>query len=310
MLINYSEHINRLNDFRKGKVKESLTLGIKEIDSHFRFVHSNLVMWLGFPNIGKTHFVIYIMMLYAIKHNLRFLIFSSENDPVSLIRKMIEFYFGLPINRIEEADYQKGVDFVDRHFKFVDCSKQYTYMSLLSLATNIKNAWDYDCLMVDPINSLKKEIKVGSNSFEYGYEQLTELRIFSKKYNVATWVCLHTNTEALRKVHPKGHDFEGQPAVPNYASAENGQMNASRSCDFVTLHRYIYDKRDWMYTRMYVSKVKNQELGYRPNSMNEPIMWKSIINNVGFEIAGQNPVPYPTKKQLTIDNTTENSREA
>ena len=87
-------------------------------------------------------------------------------------------------------------------------------------------------------------------------------------------------------------------------------MNASRSCDFVTLHRYIYDKRDWMYTRMYVSKVKNQELGYRPNSMNEPIMWKSIINNVGFEIAGQNPVAYPTKKQLTIDNTTENSREA
>ena len=42
--------------------------------------------------------------------------------------------------------------------------------------------------------------------------------------------------------------------------------------------------------------------------MNEPIMWKSIINNVGFEIAGKNPVLYPTKKQLTIDNTTENSR--
>ena len=119
MLINYSEHINRLNNFRKGKVKESLTIGIKEFDKHFRFVHSNLVMWLGFPNIGKTHFVIYIMMLYAIKHKLKFLIFSSENDPVSLIRKMIEMRFGLPINKIEEADYEKGVQFVDRHFKFV-----------------------------------------------------------------------------------------------------------------------------------------------------------------------------------------------
>lgn len=308
MLINYSEHINRLNDVRKGKVKEALTLGIDEIDNHFRFVRSNLVMWLGFPNIGKTHFVIYMMMLFAIKHKLKFLVFSSENEATSLIRKQIEFLYGLPINKIDEADYEKGVDFVDRHFKYVDCSKQYTYTSLLDLAINIKNAWEYDCLMIDPINSLKKDIKAGSNSYEYGYEQLSEIRIFSKKYNVATWVCLHTNTEALRKVHPKGHDFEGQPSVPNYASAENGQQNASRADDFICIHRYIYDKRDWMYTRMYVSKVKHQELGFRPNSINQPIMWKSIINNVGFEIAGKNLIKYPSKKQLTIDNTRKDSK--
>jgi hypothetical protein len=267
-------------------------------------------MWLGFPNIGKTHFVLYIMTLYAIKHKLKFLIFSSENDATSLIRKKIEFLYGLPINKIEEKDYEKGVEFVDRHFKYIDCSKQYTYTTLLNLATKIKEAWEYDCLMIDPINSLKKDIKPGSNSYEYGYEQLSEIRIFSKKYNVATWVCLHTNTEALRKVHPKGHSFEGQPSVPNYASAENGQMDASRADDFVCIHRYIYDKRDWMYTRMYVSKVKHQELNYRPNSINEPIMCKSIINNVGFEIAGKNLIKYPTKKQLTIDNTRENSKKA
>jgi len=40
--------------------------------------------------------------------------------------------------------------------------------------------------------------------------------------------------------------------------------------------------------------------------MNDPIMWKSILNNVGFEIGGKNLIKYPTKKQLTIDNTRKN----
>ena len=76
MLINYSEHIDRLNDFRKGNLKRITYIRYQRLDKHFRFVHSNLVMWLGFPNIGKTHFVIYIMMLYAVKHKLKFLVFS------------------------------------------------------------------------------------------------------------------------------------------------------------------------------------------------------------------------------------------
>ena len=32
-------------------------------------------------------------------------------------------------------------------------------------------------------------------------------------------------------------------------------------------------------------------------------MWRSIKNNVGFEISGKNPIKYPTKKQLKIDNS-------
>ena len=37
MLINYSDHINKLNDFRKGKVREALKLGHK-IDEAMRLL--------------------------------------------------------------------------------------------------------------------------------------------------------------------------------------------------------------------------------------------------------------------------------
>ena len=102
MLINYDKHINTLNDFRKGKVKEALKLGHKEIDSNFRFVAGNMNLLVGHNNVGKTHFTFYLMLLYSLKHNIRWLVFSSENDAVQLIKKLIEFIEGKPINKIEE----------------------------------------------------------------------------------------------------------------------------------------------------------------------------------------------------------------
>ena len=299
MLINFEEHSKKLNDFRQGKVPEALKLGHEEFDSHFRFVPSNLVMILGFPNIGKTHFTFYLMLLYALKHNLRFLIFSSENEPYTNIRRLIEMKEGKPLNKIEQKDYEDSLSFVYDHFKFFDCNRQYTYKELLKLGKSIKNAWNYDCLLIDPINSLRKDLR-NTNSFEYGYEQLTEIRIFCKEQNISTWICCHTVTEALRKVHPKGHEFEFQPQVPTLGMAEGGQQNASRCDEFIILHRYIYDKRDWMYTRMYVAKVKNQELGFKNTSYDSPLMFKSIINNVGFELSGKNFVTYRSKKQSKL----------
>ena len=95
MLINYDEHIDKLNDFRKGKVKEALKLGNKELDASFRFVAGNMNFILGHNNVGKTHFTFYLMLLYTIKHKIRWLVFSSENDPVQLIKKLIEFLEGI-----------------------------------------------------------------------------------------------------------------------------------------------------------------------------------------------------------------------
>ena len=299
MLINFDEHSKKLNDFRQGKVPEALKLGNKEFDNHFRFVPSNLVMILGFPNIGKTHFTFYLMLLYALKHNLRFLIFSSENEPYTNIRRLIEMKEGKPLNKIEQKDYEDSLKFVYDHFKFVDCNRQYTYKELLALAKSIKDAWDYDCLLIDPINSLRKDLR-NTNGFEYGYEQLTEIRIFCKEHNISTWICCHTVTEALRKVYPKGHEYENQPQVPTLGMAEGGQQNASRCDEFIILHRMIYDKRDWMYTRMYVAKVKNQELNFKPTSYEAPLMFKSILNNVGFELGGKNFVTYRSKKQSKL----------
>lgn len=300
MLINFEKHLKKLNDIRAGKVNEGLRLGVDRLDNHFRLVYGNLNFILGHANTGKTHLVFYLMFLYSLKHNVRWLVFSSENEPYALIRKLIEFAEGKPINQIEKEDFEKQYEWVYNHFKFVDSEKAYTYKDLLELATAVKKAWDYQGFLIDPLNSLKKNIPKNSNSYEYSYESLTDIRIFCKQHNITTWICVHAVTEALRKKHPQGHYYANQPIPPMASDSEMGGMSMNRADDFLIVHRYIYHETDWIYSNLYSAKVKNQELGYKPTPIDDPVKFRSILNNVGFEIDGKNLVSYNTKEQTDL----------
>ena len=300
MLINFDKHLKKLNDIRAGKVNEGLRLGVDRLDNHFRLVYGNLNFILGHANTGKTHLVFYLMFLYSLKHNVRWLVFSSENEPYALIRKLIEFAEGKPINQIEKEDFEKQYEWVYNHFKFVDTEKTYTYKDLLELATAVKKAWDYQGFLIDPLNSLTKDIPKNSNSYEYSYESLTDIRIFCKQHNITTWICVHAVTEALRKKHPQGHYYANQPIPPMASDSEMGGMSMNRADDFLIIHRYIYHETDWIYSNLYSAKVKNQELGYKPTPIDDPVKFRSILNNVGFEIDGKNLVTYNTKEQTDL----------
>ena len=300
MLINFEKHLKKLNDIRAGNVNEGLRLGIDRLDNHFRLVYGNLNFILGHANTGKTHLVFYLMFLYSLKHNVRWLVFSSENEPYALIRKLIEFAEGKPINQIETQDFKKHYDWVFNYFKFVDTEKAYTYKDLLQLATAVKKGRDYQGFLIDPLNSLKKNIPKNSNSYEYSYESLTDIRIFCKQYNITTWICVHAVTEALRKKHPQGHYYANQPIPPMASDSEMGGMSINRADDFLIIHRYIYHETDWIYSNLYSAKVKNQELGYKPTPIDDPVKFRSILNNVGFEIDGKNLVTYNTKEQTDL----------
>jgi len=100
MLIDYNSVLSKLNDVREGKIKEGLRLGIPEIDEYIRFKPGNFNIILGHANVGKTSIVLFLMLSYSIKHKLRWLVYSSENEPHSIIRKLVEYLAQKPINKI------------------------------------------------------------------------------------------------------------------------------------------------------------------------------------------------------------------
>jgi replicative DNA helicase len=112
MIIDFNAHVQKIKDVRSGKIKEGLKLGIPEIDEHFRYKAGNFNVILGHANTGKTTVILYIMLLYSIKHNLKWLVFSSENEPYTLIKKLVEFMEGNVINKIEEEYFQSRIEFI------------------------------------------------------------------------------------------------------------------------------------------------------------------------------------------------------
>ena len=108
MLVNYNDQIKTLNSLRTGEFKQGLRLGIPEIDEYFVMKPQDFGIWLGHANVGKTSLTVYLMLLYAIKHEQKFLIYSSENEPYELIQKLLEFIKNLVL--IGNKTFMKVID--------------------------------------------------------------------------------------------------------------------------------------------------------------------------------------------------------
>lgn len=300
MLIDFNKTTQYLDDVRSGKIKEGLKLGVPEIDLYFRFKPGNFNVILGHANVGKTTVILYFMLLFTKRHNLKWLIFSSENEPHSILRKLVEFLDLNPINKVKEADYQKHISYINDNFKIIDPGTLHTYRSILDLGKAVKDAWNYDGMLIDPYNSLIKdqELMKGVGGHEYDYQATTEMRLFCKKNNVSIWLNTHANTTALRIKHPMGHDYVGHPIPPLASDVEGGGKFVNRADDFLVIHRYLQHPTDWINSLVHVRKVKEVETGGRPTPIDDPIKLTSIPNNVGFKINNKELLEKPIREEF------------
>ena len=122
--------------------------------------------------------------------------------------------------------------------------------------------------------------KVGGH--EYDYQVSTEFRLFAKKNNITLFLNAHGVTEALRRMHPKGHEYEGLPMPLNIASVEGGGKWGNRCDDLICIHRYTSHPTDWIYSNLLVLKIKEMETGGRCTPFDEPIKLRMEKNNIGF----------------------------
>ena len=302
MIIKFEEVVQYLKDIRTGKIKEGEKLGVPLIDQYLRFKKSNFNVILGHANVGKTTVILYLMLAYSRRNKTRWLIYSSENESHSILRKLVEFMDLNPINRISEVNFDEHLVFINDHFKIIDSSNLYNYRSLLSLAKTIKEAWNYNGMLIDPYNSLIKDPKIMSElgGHEYDYQATTEFRLFCKEHEVSLWLNTHANTQALRIKHPLGHEYVGHPIPPLASDVEGGGKFVNRADDFLVIHRYIQHPTDWTQSHIHIRKVKEVETGGRPTPIDNPIKMKSIPNNVGFEVEGKKIIDEPLKDDKNV----------
>jgi hypothetical protein len=301
MLVNYQEQLNVIKNIRNGKLKEGLKLDIPELDEYIRFKPSNFNIILGHANVGKTTSILYLMLCYSLKHGLKWLVCSTENDSYSLIRKLIEFMEETPINLISEHNFKSQADFINKHFKFVDNSVMYDYQSAIEMFKEVKKDFNYQGILLDPYNALTKNNELMKNlgGHEYDYQACTEMRMFCKENKVSMWLNTHANSNALRMVHRNEHQFAGHPIPPMASDVEGGGKFVNRADDFIVVHRYTLHPQLYTTTMLHIRKVKEIETGGRPTSMENPIEIVALQNNVGFSINGKSILRTIKESQLT-----------
>lgn len=277
---------------KAGKIDLGLTCGVPLIDNHLRFKRGNFNVIIGHANVGKTTVILYLFMLYSIKHGLKWWIYSAENKTEGLYRKLVEFYANKPIQMMSKGEIEQSLAFVFDHFQIMDSEVIHTYKTLLQTLEIGLETWAYDGCLIDPYNSLSKDAGLlkSIGGHEYDYQVASEFRLFCKQKSVTLYLNAHCVTEALRKVHPKKHRYEGLPLPPNMADVEGGGKWGNRADDVISLHRYVADADDWMFTEIHVRKVKETETGGLPTPYDNPVRMRMVRNNCGFEIAGDNPI--------------------
>lgn len=310
-----SEDNYDLDRYRNEGFKEGDYSGHRELDKHFRFKEGDFNVVLGHSNVGKSFFMWWLMVVSAVRLDWRWIVYTTENKVRQVKKKLIEFYLQKRIDEASETDYANAKKWMDNMFTFIRIDKMYSATELLNFAEILIKEGDYKGFLIDPYNSLSidKELwgEVKANRHEYDYTVASLFVRFCDKHNISIYLNAHAVTEALRKKHTKGskneepHRYGGQPMPPESADIEGGGKFVNRVTGFfMVIHRYIYDREDWMVTKVEIKKVKDTETGGMQTRYDQPINFVMKDGMTWFSEANYtlNPIPYENPdKQTEID---------
>lgn len=284
-----------LQQVRNGTLPLGLTTGCPSLDAHWLFKSGEFVMVVGHDNVGKSVFGWWLLMIAALYHGWKGIIFSSENTLGGFMRKMIQFYCGKPMrgyNAMSEQEFVTAKHFVEDHFKLIKAEEDmYNYKDILNMTKKAKMKYpDLNFGLIDPYNGLKTDLSGFSklSTHDFHYEALSELKLYGQHNNFGWFINHHAVTEALRKL-----DKDGYPIAPNKADTEGGGKVANKAGDFMTVHRKTQHKDEWHITDIHVRKIKDTETGGMHTYLDQPVRFEMHKNQCGFteylELGG-NPI--------------------
>jgi hypothetical protein len=276
MILKKGTAMQYLLDYKSGKIKNGLGIGT-ELDDYIRFKPSQLVIILGHDNVGKSYFINWYFLVLALKHDMKFIIWSGENNHGQILRDMVQMYAGIPFKQLTETEIQSYSMFIEQFFDFVDNSKLYKPKELIKLFTDS----DASAGLIDPYTALDREM-----THEGNYKFLNEARQFANQSGMTIYINTHPNSESGRQGHLyTDGDWKGHLRPPLKASIEGGKPFLNRCDDMMVIHRLVKHETMKYYTMVDIEKVKDVETGGRNTGLNDPVLCE-FNSGLGFKIAG------------------------
>lgn len=247
-----------LNYYQYG-YPEGYKVGLSEFDEYCSFMQGQYTTVTGVPGSGKSEFIDLIMCLLAKKHGWKFAVCSFENQPSSIhVSKLMEKIVGKsfafrknPAHRINEKEFNDGVEVIAEHFNFINISQiDISLKGILDKAAELVQRKGIKGLLIDPWNYIEHKIPAGQTETQYVSESLTMIKSFALKYGVHVFLVAHPT----KVQKDKG---TGKYDVPNMYSISGSAHFFNKTDIGMTVYRDF----DNNLVTVYINKMRYPWLG-------------------------------------------------
>ncbi|MAU90717.1 MAG: toprim domain-containing protein [Gammaproteobacteria bacterium TMED182] len=214
-------------------VGTGVSTGLQSVDDLFTISEGQLSVVTGLPSSGKSEFIDQIMINMAQKDHWKFAVCSFENPPHFHIAKLAEKIIGKPFfdgpsQRISNEELDTAIDFIDKHFVFLD-QKDGVVSSIDSIIDRAKQAvlrLGVRGLVIDPYNYIEQD---GTEEHTSISAMLTKVTTFCKAHGIHCWFVAHP-----AKIYPKE---DGTYPVPKGMSISGSAAWFAKADLGITVHR-------------------------------------------------------------------------
>jgi len=272
-----NEDLKYLLDYKNGKIQKGLGIG-NYLDEHLVFKRGQLNIILGHDNVGKSYWINYYFLNLALKHGLKFAIYSGENKKANIFRDFIQMYCGMKFKEIPETVIVESYKHLEQFFTFVPNDRLYKPNDLFSIFEAAK----CDAALIDPFTALDRDMTYDGN-----YKFLNAARELVNYTGITLYINTHPTSESGRagNMYHAGHDWSGHIKAPLKDHIEGGKAFLNRCDDMLVIHRLVKHETMKFTTMINVEKVKDVDTGGKHTNLDEPILF-DFNNGIGFTVRG------------------------
>lgn len=213
-----------------------------ELDEYFKMKPGEITLLTGIGNYGKSSFLMWYLIVRAVKYGEKFAIFSPENNPAhEFYIDLVETYLGNNCDKSNPSRptrmaFEQAYDWISKHFFYVypkELAPTPEYIKERFLELIIKEK--VSGCVIDPFNQLTNDYNsAGGRSDKYLETFLSDCARFAQINN--TIFILVAHPKAMRK------DSDGNYPCPDVFDIADGAMWNNKMDNILVYHRPNHQK--------------------------------------------------------------------
>lgn len=263
-VVTAKSYIDKITFNYDNETPPGLSTGYKSLDPHWRWMPGYFYALNGFPQMGKTTFMMNMAVISASLYGWKWGVYSPENYPIEqLIETIVEVYLGNTVQygyssispRASKDDMINAVqEFVSKHFHFIkDRFEGYTPSQLREIKLRLWESHGVNCFFTDPWKNLIHDDSMPLERY-LNKELSAEVR-FTSGNNVINIISAHPPTPERGKMTPE---------APSPYMMYGGAVWNNTAYGMLCIHRQNRTSMTDLKVEVHVQKMKNQKLAGVP----------------------------------------------